>query len=62
MVNDWTPEEEEAWRDMERRCPTEAQTLAAAERTNVGYIYLCRLCGQHHVTALASGALGAAHL
>lgn len=56
---DWTPEEEDAWRELERqRCPTEAQTLAAAKRTNVGYVYLCRVCGGHHVTPLASTALG----
>lgn len=64
MVNsDWTPEEEEAWRELERsRCPSPEQTIAAAARTNVGYIYLCRLCGQHHVTALTSTGLDAAHL
>ena len=51
---DWTPEEEDAWRDLERRrCPTVAQTLAAAKRTNVGYVYLCRFCGEHHIMELA---------
>jgi hypothetical protein len=53
---DWTPEEENAWRELERRCPTAAQTLAAAKRTNVGYVYLCQFCGEHHITELASEA------
>ena len=56
VAPDWTPEEEDAWRELERRCPTEAQTLAAAKQTNVGYVYLCQFCGEHHITELASEA------
>lgn len=56
MVTDWTPEEEEAWREIERRCPGPAQTLASAKQTNVGYVYLCAFCGDYHVKELASEA------
>jgi hypothetical protein len=56
VVTDWTPEEEEAWREIERRCPSPAQTLASAKRTNVGYIFKCEFCGDYHVKELASEA------
>jgi len=50
----WTPEEEEAWCEIERRCPSPAQTLASAKQVNVGYVYLCKFCDDYHVTELAS--------
>ena len=54
MVTDWTPEEEEAWRELERRCPTKEQTLQLAQTLDGGVVYLCRFCGDYHVKPLPS--------
>ncbi|MEY4214348.1 MAG: hypothetical protein RL458_2574 [Pseudomonadota bacterium] len=49
MVDDWTPQEEEAW-----NCLTPQQTLDLAQSIKVGYIYRCTYCDDYHVSRLAS--------
>lgn len=55
MVTDWTPQEEEAWGTLKPSvCLTPQQTLKAAQAIREGYIYLCAVCGEHHVSRLPS--------
>jgi uncharacterized radical SAM superfamily Fe-S cluster-containing enzyme len=58
MVTDWTPQEEEAWSALSSAlsstCPTPQQTLEAAQAIREGYVYLCAVCGEHHVSRLSS--------
>lgn len=54
MVTDWTPQEEEAWSALPSTCPTPQQTLEAARAIREGYVYLCAVCGEHHVSRLSS--------
>ena len=56
MVTDWTPEEEEAWRELEQRCQSKNDTLRLAQVIEVGEVYLCPECGDYHVRALPSAA------
>lgn len=50
---DWTPEEEEAFKELERRlCPTPSETLQQAARLPVAEIYACEMCGEYHVRSL----------
>ena len=53
-MNDWTAEEEEAFKDLERRlCRSTEETLSLVERLPVAEIYACEICGEHHVRYIA---------
>ena len=55
MVTDWTPQEEEAWAALTATpCPTPEESIELARRLNVGYIYYCLVCDDHHVRRLPS--------
>lgn len=56
MVMNWTPEEEEAWRELEKRCASKEETLQLAQVIEIGEIYYCRRCLDYHVKPLPSSA------